>query len=87
MGRAVPAAAGQALHAVPRRAVGPAGRVLDLLQWETGKARRDAFDEVLEAATASLYAARQAPGVLRTRRRQGAVFTASLRALKALRIR
>lgn len=31
--------------------------------------------------------ARQAPGVLRTRRRQGAVFTASLRALKALRIR
>ncbi|ATL87911.1 benzaldehyde dehydrogenase II [Streptomyces malaysiensis subsp. malaysiensis] len=31
--------------------------------------------------------ARQTPGVLRTRRRQGAVFTASLRALKALRIR
>jgi aldehyde dehydrogenase (NAD+)/succinate-semialdehyde dehydrogenase/glutarate-semialdehyde dehydrogenase len=58
--------------------------ILDLLQWETGKARHDAFDEVLEAATAALYAARQAPATLRTRRRQGA-FPAFTRALESYR--
>ncbi|MEU3983966.1 succinic semialdehyde dehydrogenase [Streptomyces sp. NPDC026672] len=58
--------------------------ILDLLQWETGKARHDAFDELLEAATASLYAGRQAPSVLRTRRRQGA-FPGLTRALEAHR--
>ncbi|MFF3877243.1 succinic semialdehyde dehydrogenase [Streptomyces sp. NPDC001978] len=55
--------------------------ILDLLQWETGKARHDAFDEVLEAVTAALYAARQAPSALRTRRRQGA-FPGLTRALE-----
>ncbi|WPB88530.1 succinic semialdehyde dehydrogenase [Streptomyces malaysiensis] len=39
---------------------------------------------MLEAATASLYAARQAPGVLRTRRRQGA-FPGFTRALESYR--
>ncbi|MDI9834970.1 succinic semialdehyde dehydrogenase [Streptomyces sp. KAU_LT] len=58
--------------------------ILNLLQWETGKARHDAFDEVMEAATASLYAARQAPKVLRTRRRQGA-FPVFTRALESFR--
>ncbi|MFD9514221.1 succinic semialdehyde dehydrogenase [Streptomyces mirabilis] len=46
--------------------------ILDLLQWENGKARHHAFEELLEAASSTLYAARQAPKVLRPHRRQGA---------------
>lgn len=52
--------------------------ILDLLQWENGKARHHAFEELLEAASSTLYAARQAPKVLRPHRRQGA-FPCSLR--------
>src|SRR4051794_38593359 len=44
--------------------------ILDLLQLETGKARRHALEEVLDAAGCTLYHARRAPGLLRPRRRQ-----------------
>ncbi|MFF1738485.1 succinic semialdehyde dehydrogenase [Streptomyces mirabilis] len=46
--------------------------ILDLLQWENGKARHHAMEELMEAASSTLYAARQAPKVLRPHRRQGA---------------
>ena len=39
--------------------------ILDLVQNETGKARRHAFEEVLDVAGCSLYFARRAPGLLR----------------------
>ncbi|MCO6004647.1 succinic semialdehyde dehydrogenase [Actinoallomurus purpureus] len=45
--------------------------ILDLVQLETGKARRHAFEEVVDAAGCTLYHARRAPGLLRPRRRQG----------------
>ncbi|MBP2054746.1 acyl-CoA reductase-like NAD-dependent aldehyde dehydrogenase [Streptomyces griseochromogenes] len=44
---------------------------LDLLQWETGKARVHAFDEVIDAAGVCRYYARRAPGLLAPRRRAG----------------
>ncbi|MEV0495409.1 succinic semialdehyde dehydrogenase [Streptomyces atratus] len=47
--------------------------ILDLIQLETGKARHHAFEELLDAATSTLYAARQAPKVLHPRRRAGAL--------------
>lgn len=46
--------------------------VLDLVQLENGKARRYAFEEVLDVAAATLYYARRAPGLLAPRRRRGA---------------
>jgi succinate-semialdehyde dehydrogenase/glutarate-semialdehyde dehydrogenase len=45
--------------------------ILDILQLETGKARRHAFEEVMDAAACTLYHARHAPGLLKPRRRQG----------------
>jgi succinate-semialdehyde dehydrogenase / glutarate-semialdehyde dehydrogenase len=45
--------------------------ILDLLQLETGKARRHAFEEVVDAAACTLYHARRSPALLRPRRRQG----------------
>jgi len=47
--------------------------VLDLLQWETGKARRHAFEEVCDAALGTLHYARHAPRLLRSRRVPGAL--------------
>ncbi|WP_046470038.1 succinic semialdehyde dehydrogenase [Allosalinactinospora lopnorensis] len=47
--------------------------ILDIIQWETGKARRHAFEEVYDAAAGTLYYARQAPRLLRRRRTPGAV--------------
>nr|WP_230984765.1 succinic semialdehyde dehydrogenase [Microbispora oryzae] len=45
--------------------------LLDIVQWETGKARRHAYEELLDAAGCTLYFARRAPGLLEPRRRQG----------------
>lgn len=45
--------------------------ILDIVQLETGKARRHALEEVLDAAGCTLYHARRAPRLLRPRRRQG----------------
>jgi succinate-semialdehyde dehydrogenase/glutarate-semialdehyde dehydrogenase len=45
--------------------------ILDIVQLETGKARRHAFEEVIDAAGCTLYYARRAPGLLRPHRRQG----------------
>ncbi|MER5647118.1 succinic semialdehyde dehydrogenase [Streptosporangium sp. NPDC002524] len=45
--------------------------ILDVVQWETGKARRHAFEEVLDVAGCTLYHARRAPGLLEPRRRAG----------------
>ncbi len=45
--------------------------ILDILQLETGKARRHAFEEVMDTAGGTLYHARHAPGLLRARHRQG----------------
>jgi acyl-CoA reductase-like NAD-dependent aldehyde dehydrogenase len=47
--------------------------VLDLIQWETGKARRHAFEEVLDTAIVARYYARRAQRLLRPRRRKGAL--------------
>ena len=47
--------------------------VLDLVQWETGKARRDAMEEVLDACLNARHYARAAPGLLRPRRHLGAL--------------
>jgi succinate-semialdehyde dehydrogenase / glutarate-semialdehyde dehydrogenase len=45
--------------------------IMDLIQAENGKSRRDAFLEVADIANTSRYYARTAPGLLRTRRRTG----------------
>ncbi|WP_425474221.1 succinic semialdehyde dehydrogenase [Streptomyces alboniger] len=47
--------------------------VLDLIQQETGKARRDAFDEIVDVVLTARYYGRRAPGLLRPRRRRGAL--------------
>lgn len=46
--------------------------MLDLLQVESGKARRHAFEEILDVAMVSRYYARSAERHLRVRRRRGA---------------
>jgi succinate-semialdehyde dehydrogenase / glutarate-semialdehyde dehydrogenase len=46
--------------------------VLDLLQLESGKARRHAFEEIMDVAMAARYWARMTDRHLRTRRRWGA---------------
>jgi len=48
-------------------------RILDTIQAETGKARLSAFEEVLDAARAVRVFAGSAPGLLRPRRRGGAI--------------
>jgi aldehyde dehydrogenase (NAD+)/succinate-semialdehyde dehydrogenase/glutarate-semialdehyde dehydrogenase len=45
--------------------------ILDVVQWETGKARRHAYEEVLDVAMCSLYYARRAGRLLGPKRRQG----------------
>jgi succinate-semialdehyde dehydrogenase/glutarate-semialdehyde dehydrogenase len=46
--------------------------VLDLIQLENGKARRHAFEEIIDVAQTSRYYARTAPRYLRPQRRAGA---------------
>jgi len=50
-----------------------AREILDIVQLETGKARRHAFDEVLDVAIQSRYYAHVAEDYLRPQRRQGAL--------------
>jgi len=50
-----------------------AAEVLDVIQLESGKARKHAFDEVLDAAIQARYYAHTAAEFLRPRRRQGAL--------------
>ncbi|MGW3766303.1 succinic semialdehyde dehydrogenase [Actinomadura verrucosospora] len=45
--------------------------ILDIIQLETGKARRHAMEEFLDVALCSLYYARRAPRLLKPRRRKG----------------
>lgn len=45
--------------------------ILDVIQMETGKARRHAMEEFLDVALCSLYYARRAGGLLKPRRRKG----------------
>jgi succinate-semialdehyde dehydrogenase / glutarate-semialdehyde dehydrogenase len=47
--------------------------ILDLIQLETGKSRRHAFEEVLDTATVSRYYAWHTAKLLRPRRRKGAL--------------
>ncbi|WP_232703074.1 succinic semialdehyde dehydrogenase [Halobacterium wangiae] len=47
--------------------------LLDLAQVETGKARRDAFEEVLDVATTASHYADVAPGLVASERRRGAL--------------
>lgn len=47
--------------------------ILDLIQLESGKARRHAFEEILDAALTCRYYAHHGKGHLRTRRRKGAL--------------
>ena len=46
---------------------------LDILQWETGKARADALEEGLDVAVVSQYYTKSAPRLLRSRRVRGAL--------------
>ena len=46
--------------------------ILDLIQLESGKARRHALEEVLDTANVARYYGHVSPGLLRPRRRQGA---------------
>lgn len=46
---------------------------LDLIQLESGKARRHAFEEILDTAVVARYYARQAEKLLRAERRKGAL--------------
>ena len=48
-------------------------RILNAIQADTGKARLDALDEILDVAGLTAYYARVAPKLLRPRRRAGAV--------------
>ena len=50
-----------------------AREALDLIQLESGKARRHAYEEVLDVAIQARYYAHTAEGYLRPRRRQGAL--------------
>ncbi|MEU6038853.1 succinic semialdehyde dehydrogenase [Actinomadura sp. NPDC047616] len=45
--------------------------ILDIIQLETGKARRHALEEFLDVAMCALYYARRAPRLLRPQRRKG----------------
>jgi acyl-CoA reductase-like NAD-dependent aldehyde dehydrogenase len=47
--------------------------VLDIIQLETGKARRHAFEEVLDTAIVARYYALNGEAILRPRRRRGAL--------------
>jgi len=47
-------------------------QVLDLIQWENGKCRQDAFLEVADIALTARYYGRRAPGLLKRQRRRGA---------------
>jgi len=49
------------------------GEALDLIQWETGKARRHAIEEILDTAVVTRYYARHSQRLLRPRRRKGAL--------------
>src|SRR6185437_1834772 len=48
-------------------------QVLDLIQWETGKARRHALEEILDTAVVARHYARAAASLLKPRRRRGAI--------------
>lgn len=47
--------------------------IADLVQAETGKARRDAFEEIGNVALGARYVAARAPGLLRDKRRAGLI--------------
>lgn len=53
--------------------LGRQNEVLDLIQLETGKARRHAFEEILDTAVVARYYARHSAAVLRPHRRRGAL--------------
>ena len=55
------------------RLLGRQDEVLDLIQLENGKARRHAFEEIIDVAQTSRYYARTAPRYLRPQRRAGAL--------------
>lgn len=47
--------------------------LMDVMQLEAGKARRDAYEEVLDAATTARHYAHRADGYLQTEKRRGAI--------------
>jgi succinate-semialdehyde dehydrogenase/glutarate-semialdehyde dehydrogenase len=47
--------------------------LLDLMQLESGKARQDALEELLDVATNARYYASEGPGMLTSERRRGAI--------------
>lgn len=53
--------------------LGRQSELADLVQAETGKARKDAFEEVMDVALAARYAAARGPKLLRPQRRLGAI--------------
>ncbi len=55
--------------------------ILDIVQLETGKARRHAFEEVLDVAGCTLHFVRRAPGLLAPKRRKG-IFPVATRTIE-----
>ena len=47
--------------------------ILDVIQWETGKSRRSAFDEVADVSMTALYYASNGPKQLAPEKRRGAI--------------
>jgi succinate-semialdehyde dehydrogenase/glutarate-semialdehyde dehydrogenase len=68
-----PAARSRILLAVSDLLLERRDTILDLVQNETGKARMNALEELLDAAVSIRYYARKAPGLLRPRLRPGAL--------------
>ncbi len=66
-----PCSCASASSALPRPRARPQVQLLDIVQLESGKTRRQAFEEVADVALVSRYYARAAADHLRPRRRAG----------------
>ncbi|MGH8828165.1 MAG: aldehyde dehydrogenase family protein, partial [Jiangellaceae bacterium] len=61
------------LHRIHDLVLDRRAELADLVQLESGKSRRDAFEEVMDVASAARYASVRGPRVLRDQRRAGAL--------------
>ncbi|PQM45775.1 Putative succinate-semialdehyde dehydrogenase [NADP(+)] 2 [Mycobacterium talmoniae] len=71
MGRPPDPRPGKRVAALPRSGAQTQDEVLDLIQLENGKARRHAFEEILDVCLTARYYANTAAGYLGPKRRQG----------------
>ncbi|HEY7459089.1 MAG TPA: succinic semialdehyde dehydrogenase [Xanthobacteraceae bacterium] len=59
--------------AFPRLVLDRGDQILDLMQLEGGKARRHAFEEIIDVGVTARYYARRGPHFIRSRRRRGLI--------------